>query len=416
MSASSELQQSPPSLDSAAARFDLLRLARSEGIGPVTCRQLVERFGSAKAALDALPDLAKRGGRKGQIRPCSIARAEAEMAALQKLGAGLLAWGDPDYPVALAAIEDAPPVITWRGRIELLQRPCIALVGARHASANGRKIAQDMARELAAAGCVVVSGLARGIDSAAHAGALQALDQDAASTDAAHPNAISPGGTIAVIAGGIDILYPPENGALFDRIGTDGLVIAELPPGTEPLARYFPRRNRIIAGLSAGVVVVEAALKSGTLITARLALEQGREVMAVPGSPLDPRCRGSNQLIRDGALLVEEASQVLEALGSGLSAGPPARLAAPAGDRVNISAGSQTALAPAPQALERTTENDEERARRAVLSQLGPSPVGVDELRRQCQCSGPVLGLVLLELDLAGRLERHPGNRVSLIA
>ena len=392
--------------DTQSARFDLLRLARSEGIGPVTCRQLLERFGSAKAALDALPDLAKRGGRKGQIRPCTIARAEAEMAELAKLGASLLAWGDPDYPLELAAIEDAPPVITWRGRIDLLRRQRIALVGARHASANGRKIAQDMARELAAAGCVIVSGLARGIDSAAHLGALQALDQDAA----------CPGGTIAVIAGGIDVLYPPENGPLFERIGADGLVIAELPPGTEPLARYFPRRNRIIAGLSAGVVVVEAALKSGTLITARLALEQGREVMAVPGSPLDPRCRGSNHLIREGALLVEEASQVLEAVGFGPETAIPSRFTLPAGDRVNISADPQTALASLPQALENATESDEERARRAVLSQLGPSPVGVDELRRQCQCSGPVLGLVLLELDLAGRLERHPGNRVSLIA
>jgi DNA processing protein len=388
-----------------AERLDLLRLARSEGIGPVTCHKLLERFGSARAALNALPELAKRGGRAGQIRPCSAARAEAEMAELDKLGARLVVWGEPDYPAELAATEDAPPVLTIRGRLDLLDRPRIALVGARNASANGRKIAQDMARDLASAGAVVVSGLARGIDSAAHQGSLQALDQDAQ----------CPGGTIAVIAGGIDVLYPPENGALFDRIGRDGLIIAELPPGTQPLARYFPRRNRIISGLSSAVVVIEAALKSGSLITARLALEQGRDVMAVPGSPLDPRCRGSNHLIREGALLVEDAEQVLEALGSSFSA-PIGHRPAPPGDRVNISAQPEITPMDGVQPFEKTPENDEEQARRAVLSQLGPSPVGVDELRRQCQCSGPVLGLVLLELDLAGRLERHPGNRVSLIA
>lgn len=394
-----------PANASEAERLDLLRLARSEGIGPVTCHKLLERFGSARAALNALPDLAKRGGRGGQIRPCTLARAEAELAELTKLGAHLVAWGEPAYPAALAATEDAPLVITVRGRVELLDRPCIALVGARNASANGRKIAQDMARDLAAAGCAVVSGLARGIDSAAHLGALQALDQ----------SADCPGGTIAVIAGGIDVLYPPENGALFNRVGSDGLVIAELPPGTEPLARYFPRRNRIISGLSLAVVVVEAALKSGSLITARLALEQGRDVMAIPGSPLDPRCRGSNHLIREGAQLVEDAEQVLEALGPSLSRPVTPRSAQPIRDRVNISAPAETTLPGGDQPLEKASESDEERARRAVLSQLGPSPVGVDELRRQCQCSGPVLGLVLLELDLAGRLERHPGNRVSLI-
>jgi DNA processing protein len=387
-------------------RLDHLRLARSEGIGPVTCRQLLERFGSAKAALAALPELAKRGGQRRQIVPCSQARAEDEIAALNKLGAHYIIMGEPDYPVALAAIEDAPPIITWRGRIALLDQPCIALVGARNASANGRKIAQDMARDLATAGCAVVSGLARGIDSAAHQGALQAQDQSAEIS----------GGTIAVIAGGIDVLYPPENGALFDRLGRDGLVIAELPPGTEPLARFFPRRNRIISGLSQAVVVIEAALRSGSLITARLALDQGREVMAVPGSPLDPRCRGSNQLIREGALLVEDAGQVLEVTEAGLLQPGIDRSKSSLRDPVNISVTSPTVTMDAIQSIENASENDDERVRRAVLSQLGPSPVGVDELQRQCQCSGPALGLVLLELDLAGRLERHPGNRVSLIA
>jgi len=389
-------------------RFDRLRLARSEGIGPITGRDLIARFGSATAALAALPELARKAGR-APLRPCPPAKAEAELARLAALGARLLVIGDADYPAALAAIEDAPLAITLRGRRELLDQPQVALVGARNASANGRKIATDMARDLAAAGIVVVSGLARGIDSAAHLGALQGLDLNKENLATA-----GAGGTIAVIAGGIDVLYPPENGTLFERIGTDGLVIAELPPGSEPLARHFPRRNRIISGLSAAVVVIEAALKSGSLITARLALEQGREVMAVPGSPLDPRCRGTNHLIREGALLVEEAAQVLEAIGPGLQ---PAsrRTAAPQPGPVNISVGASQAGATTPQAIENTDESEEEQARRAVLSQLGPSPVGVDELRRQCQCSGPVLGMVLLELDLAGRLERHPGNRVSLI-
>lgn len=384
-------------------RLDRLRLARSDGIGPITGRNLIERFGSATAALAALPELARKAGR-APLRPCPPAKAEAELKRLEALDARLLVIGDADYPPALAAIEDAPLVITIRGRLELLDQPLIALVGARNASANGRKIATDMARDLAAAGIVVVSGLARGIDSAAHLGAFQALDQSADCS----------GGTIAVIAGGIEVLYPPENDVLFDRIGRDGLIVAEMPPGTEPLARHFPRRNRIIAGLSAAVVVVEAALKSGSLITARLALEQGREVMAVPGSPLDARCRGTNHLIREGALLVEEASQVLEAIGPGLQ---PLRKRASAahGCRANISVKPATPAVGARQVIENTDESAEEQARRAVLSQLGPSPVGVDELRRQCQCSGPVLGMVLLELDLAGRLERHPGNRVSLI-
>jgi DNA processing protein len=337
------------------------------------------------------------------VKPCPRDRAEAEIARLQELGAAFLVLGEPDYPPALAATEDAPAVITWRGRLELLQRPCLALVGARNASANGRKIAQDMARELAAAGCTVVSGMARGIDSAAHLGALQTLSQTLSQP------CPDPGGTIAVIAGGIDILYPPENGPLFERLGREGLVVAELPPGTEPLARYFPRRNRIISGLSQAVVVIEAALKSGSLITARLALDQGREVMAVPGSPLDPRCRGSNHLIRDGAQLVEDAAQILEFLQMDAQMRP-------ASQPVNESVRSRTTSDSDAQAFEKASESDEEQVRRAVLSQLGPSPVGVDELQRQCQCSGPALGLVLLELDLAGRLERHPGNRVSLIA
>ncbi|MET1028354.1 MAG: DNA-processing protein DprA [Dongiaceae bacterium] len=382
-------------------RLDWLRLARSEGIGPVNFRHLLQRFGTAKAALAALPDLSRRGGRQRAVQPCPVEQAEAEIAAARAIGARHVALGEPDYPLALTAVEDAPALITLRGRAELLGRPQIAIVGARNASANGRKLAQDIARDLASAGRVVVSGLARGIDGAAHLGAFQASHE-------------ADGGTIAVVAGGIDVLYPPENRDLFDRIGEDGLIVAEMPPRTIPQARHFPRRNRIISGLSQTVIVIEAALRSGSLITARYALDQGREVMAVPGSPLDPRCRGSNQLIRQGALLVEDAGQILEALDD-----LPGLMTARAGTqdpRVNFSAMSIPASVSVDQPTETVDKKEEDQARREILSQLGPSPVGVDELLRQCQCSAPVMGLVLLELDLAGRLERHPGNRISLIA
>lgn len=366
-------------------RLIWLRLARSSGIGPVTIRDLIGYFGTAAKALEALPDLARRGGSSRPVRLCPKADAEREIEKLAKLGARLIARPDPDYPEPLAALEDAPPVITVRGRAELLTRSKIALVGARNASANGRRIAADMASGLARAGTVVVSGMARGIDTAAHLGALNA--------------GAGSGGTIAVVAGGIDVLYPPENAQLFDRLGSEGLILAESAPGTEPVARHFPRRNRIISGLSRAVVVIEAAVKSGSLITARYALDQGREVMAVPGSPLDPRCRGANRLIREGARLVEDFEQVLESL-DGLNR-PDLKF------HNNLKFEHQVA--------EITTLSEADRVRDEVLSLLGPSPVMVDELVRQCHCSPPVLGMVLLELDLAGRLERHPGNRVSLL-
>jgi DNA processing protein len=375
-----------PSIEiTAKERLAWLRLARSHGLGVVTIRDLVAHFGSAAAALDALPDMAARGNRARPLRLCSKGEAEAELAALDRLGARLIARPEPDYPEALAAIEDAPPVIAVRGRTELLAAPKIALVGARNASANGRQIARTMAHGLAASGFVVISGMARGIDTAAHQGALEDNSRE--------------GGTIAVVAGGIDVLYPPENAALFDRLGSEGLILAENAPGTEPLARHFPRRNRIVSGLAKAVVVIEAALKSGSLITARYALDQGREVLAVPGSPLDPRCRGANRLIREGARLVEDFEQVIESL-EGL-------------------AGSELKFHENLRLCDQETEfnelNDPEKLRDQVLSLLGPSPVMVDELVRQCHCSAPVMGMVLLELDLAGRLERHPGNRVSLL-
>jgi DNA processing protein len=371
-------------------RLAWLRLARSHGLGVITIRDLVAHFGSAAAALDALPDLAARGARSRPLRVCSQAEAEAELTALDKLGARLIARSEPDYPEALGAIEDAPPVIAVRGRDELLAAPKIALVGARNASANGRQIARVMAHGLAAGGFAVVSGMARGIDTAAHLGALD---------NKSVPDGTSGGGTIAVVAGGIDVLYPPENGALFDRLGSEGLVLAEAGPATEPLARHFPRRNRIVSGLSRAVVVIEAAMKSGSLITARYALDQGRDVMAVPGSPLDPRCRGANRLIREGARLVEDYEQVIESL-EGL---PGSHLKF----HENLKYDDQPP--------EYNELSDADKLRERVLALLGPSPVMVDELVRQCHCSAPVMGMVLLELDLAGRLERHPGNRVSLL-
>lgn len=367
-------------------RFDCLRLARSEQIGPANYRRLIRRFGSAGEALARLPDLAKRGGRARPLVAAPPKEIEAELVDAAKLGARHLFIGEANYPAALAAAEDAPPCLVLLGNEWRLAQPCVALVGARNASGNGQKLARDLAQGLAAAGWCVVSGLARGIDGAAHQGALSA------GTDKA--------GTIAVVAGGVDNIYPQENAGLRERILKDNLVVSEMPPGFKPRDIHFPRRNRIISGLSKGVVVVEAALRSGSLITARMAGDQGREVMAVPGSPLDPRCRGANRLIREGAALVEDAEQILEIL-TGLR-------------HQSIDIGQP--LSEIDQPIDFMGEQDVDRIRRDVLGRLGPSPIAVDELLRQCQSSPPVIGQVLLELDLAGRLERHPGNRVSLLA
>jgi DNA processing protein len=298
----------------------------------------------------------------------------------------MVCWGEPAYPQALAALEDAPPVLTLMGRTELLQAPMVAVVGARNASASGRRLAHDLAAGLGGAGIVVVSGLARGIDAAAHAGGLGT-------------------GSVAVVAGGIDVVYPEENRALHEALARDGAVIAELPLGTEPQARHFPRRNRIISGLSLGVVVVEAAAKSGSLITARLALEQGREVFAVPGSPLDPRCRGTNDLLRHGATLTETAADVLTQLG------PAVR-----GQRMLPLAlkGREPGPRPLPPSAPSLPAVAGDAEIEMVAERLGPTPVAVDELVRQCQLSAAAIATILLELELAGRIERHPGNLVSL--
>lgn len=368
-------------------RFDRLRLARTEQVGTANYRRLLHRFGSAEEALARLPELAKRGGRAKPLTPPPIRAIEAELEAAAKLGARYLCLGEEGYPVPLAATDDAPMALILLGNEARLAQRIVGIVGARNASANGIRIARDFARGLAAAGWCVASGLARGIDGAAHQGAL------AAGPDGA--------GTIAVVAGGVDNIYPAENEALRQAIlDQGGLIVSEMPPGFKPRDIHFPRRNRIISGLSTGVVVVEAALRSGSLITARIANEQGREIMAVPGSPLDPRCRGANRLIREGAALVEETEQVLEVL-TGLR---------------HQSQVAESAVEDFDQPIDNTQKNNLDQVRDLVLNRLGPSPVAVDELLRQCQSSPPIIGQVLLELDLAGRLERHPGNRVSLLA
>ncbi len=366
---------------SGAERLDWLRLIRSENVGPITFRQLLARFGSAGAALEALPELARRGGRRRPISICSRSAAEAELERLEAAGARLVALPEPDYPPALAVLEDAPPVLSCLGHAHLARRNALAVVGARNASANGRRLARRLAADLGQADLLVASGLARGIDAAAHEGALET-------------------GTAAVMAGGIEVVYPEENAALYREIRARGVILSEMPAGTVPQARHFPRRNRLISGLSLGVLVVEAALRSGSLITARLALDQGREVFAVPGSPLDPRARGCNNLIRQGASLVESAADVLDALEGLLR--PPAEE-----PKVAEFLGTTQPL---------PDEREIAAARAAVEALLGPTPVAVDEVIRECQVSPAIVHMALLELELAGRLERQPGNRVALIA
>ena len=364
--------------DDAVAR---LRLIRTDSIGPITYRQLLARFGSAAAALAALPDLARRGGRALAIAP--LADVEAELAALDQIGATMIFIGTPAYPALLAALDTAPPVLAARGDVGLLDRPAVAIVGARNASAAGVRLARALASDLAAQDLVVVSGLARGIDAAAHQGALA-------------------GGTIAVVAGGVDVVYPPENAALMAEIAERGLILAEQKPGVEPQARHFPRRNRVIAGLAAGTLVVEGAPKSGSLITARIAAEAGREVMAIPGSPLDPRAQGCNLLIRDGATLVQSAADVVEAL-SAFGQGADGGLQL--GMRFKATESATWYDEPAPDA------GDAERAAVAVL--LSPTPVAIDELGRLSGLPPAVVASVLLDLELAGGLVRHAGGRVA---
>jgi DNA processing protein len=361
-------------------RIDWLRLSHTANVGPITFFALIQRYGSAGAALTELPRLAQKAGRTRTPSVPAVADIRQEADRVARMGARHIAACEPDYPEALAAIEDAPPVITAGSDLSIFKRPSVAIVGARNASLNGRRIAARLAKDLGEAGVVIVSGLARGIDTEAHKAAIET-------------------GTIAVVAGGIDIVYPQENAALQKAIFERGCVVSETRLGTEPMARHFPRRNRIISGIAPGVIVVEAAKHSGSLITARMALEQGREVFAVPGSPLDPRSAGANGLIRDGAALTETAEDVLRVLDGEL-----------ARRRISASPIAEPS-APMPSA-----DAEVEDARKLVLDALSPTPVAVDELVRDCQVSLPVVMTILLELELAGRLERQPGQRVSLVS
>ena len=353
--------------------FARIRLLRSPNIGPVSYAMLLARFGSAAEALDALPDLGKRGGR--QYRACPAEKMEREVDAVRKAGAKYLFHDQPDYPALLGEIESAPPILTWRGNLSLASKPCVAMVGARNASAAAVKLARDFAAGMAEAGFTVVSGLARGIDGAAHEGAMPQ--------------------TVGVIASGIDIAYPPQHADLQERIASEGLLIAEQPPGTEPRGSHFPSRNRIIAGLAGGTLVVEAAVKSGSLITARLAGEAGREVMAIPGSPLEARSHGCNHLIREGAVLVQSPQDVVELL-TGFDGTPRSTFREPV-QAFDFEPGELAEAEPAD-----------------VAGLLTLAPVAVDELIRQSGTSASAVQLALLELEVVGRLERHAGGRVSL--
>lgn len=360
-------------------RLDWLRLIRSENVGPRTFRSLVNHYGSARDALEALPELARRGGAARAIRICPQADAEREMETARRLHAVFVAAGEADYPFRLAMIDDAPPLIAVRGNLPVLAQPMIAMVGSRNASGAGLKFAERLARELGEAGFVIASGLARGIDAAAHRASLAT-------------------GTVAVFAGGHDRIYPEEHAGLLDALLPEGAAISEMPFGWEPRARDFPRRNRIISGLSVGVVIVEAARRSGSLITARMALEQGREVFAVPGSPVDPRAEGTNGLLKQGAILVTEAADV------------SAVLAPILGQRRNVSVREPDNDAPPDFAGEPDT-----LVRTRVVSLLGPAPIGLDDLVRLSGSTPAVVRTILLELELAGRIERHGGGLVALV-
>jgi DNA processing protein len=358
-----------------AERAARLALARSDGVGPVGFGRLLARFGSGEAALRALPRLAGAQGR----RVATLDDAAREFAAAEAAGAFHIFLGEAAYPPLLAELADPPPVLLARGNPGVAARPAVAMVGARNASAAARAWAREVSRELASAGFAVVSGLARGVDGAAHEGALEA------------------GATVGCVAGGVDVAYPPEHADLQNRIAAGGLVVGEMPPGVQPQARHFPRRNRLIAGMAQATVVVEAALGSGSLITARIAGEAGREVMAVPGSPLDPRARGGNALLKEGATLVEDAGDILAVL-------RPFEV---------------KATTPRPQREDRVAQPElglDADAGSRVRALLGPVPVPVEELVRQTGLAAAVVGAVLTDLEVDGVLARHAGGRVALAA
>ena len=361
-------------------RLAWLRLIRSDNVGPATFRDLINHFGSAERAIEHLPELSRRGGARADIRIATEAEAERELETAEKFGAVFIGIGEPEYPSALRMIDGAPPLLAATGDLSITAKPSVGMVGSRNASISGMKFAGRIAREVGAAGYSIVSGLARGIDAAAHQASLET-------------------GTIAAFAGGLDQPYPPENLELYARIRDGaGLAISEMPMGWEPRARDFPRRNRLIAGIALGVIVVEAALRSGSLITARRANNFGRLVFAVPGSPLDPRAGGTNMLIREGAILTTGAGDVLEALS------PISRIEPDANPIIEEPDDEGRPHWSPPE------END--RAR--VIGALGPSPVDVDDIIRHTELPAQTIHFILLELDLAGRLHRHPGGMVSL--
>ena len=359
-----------------AERVAALRLVRSENVGPVTFRELLKHYGSAAAALAAVPELSRRGGYRRSIRLCPVEEAEAELQRARSNGAQPLFVGEADYPRPLAALEAPPPMLYVKGDIGLLQRPTIAIVGARQCSAAGAKLARQFASEIGRAGYVIASGLARGIDAMAHQAAIDT-------------------GTIAVLAGGLDNTYPPEHDELQRLIGERGCLVSEMPFGFAPRGQDFPRRNRIVSGLSLGVLIVEAARHSGSLVTARLAAEQGREVFAIPGHPLDPRAEGTNKLLKSGATLVTEPEDVLSAL-TPLTRAPARQLREEPDQPIEV---------PLP-----VSERDRDR----IVAALGPAPVDIDSLVRGTGLSIRSVQIALMELSLAGRIERHGGGMVSL--
>jgi DNA processing protein len=366
-----------------AERRAWLRLSRSENVGPASFRLLMARFGSAESALEALPDLSRRGGLNRSIRIYGRDEAERDLERADELGARFVARDEPDYPPLLRHIEQAPPLICLKGRVDLFAMPAVAVVGTRSASALGRKFARELSVALGKSGLLVVSGLARGIDTVAHEASLET-------------------GTVAVLAGGIDVIYPPENESLYHAIAERGVLATEMTPGTVPRAESFPRRNRLISGISLGVLVVEAALRSGSLITARLAGEQGREVFAVPGSPLDPRCAGTNKLLREGATLVTGASDVIDVMRD-------------LDGRARRDATGFVESAPLDPEDEPDADSGPEPDLHArIVELLGSSSVEIDDLIRESRAPAQAVLTVLLELELAGRLERFPASRVGL--
>jgi len=375
-------------------KLNWLRLFRTENVGPITFYQLIENYGSAQNALDALPELSKKGGRRKTLNAPTTQSCEQELEQLHQFGGDIICSFEENYPLQLSALDDAPPVLSYMGDLSLTKRDILGVVGARNSSLNGQKFAQHLATELGKEDFVIASGLARGIDTAAHEGSLET-------------------GTIAVVAGGLDIVYPRENQQLYEQICDQGLIIAESPLGMEPIARHFPKRNRIVSGLSAGIIVIEATKRSGSLITARMAAEQGRDIYAVPGYPSDPRAQGPNKLIQDGAMLIQSADDIIQnhkRFGGTML--PPSQ-----GnffeDPTKQSPLSQYPLAQNMAQDNAPSLNDQIRA--DILSALSQMPTEINELSRSLHIPITTLQLALLEMELAGRLQRLSGNRVVLL-